>query len=147
MACDPWAIRTALADQIRSYVATDINVYWHGMRNPDNPSIQVKAAAEHIAYIGTFGADGVGDMMLELVVQFNATDDESEVRRLCELQSAGTDMPSSLFDAVHSDRTLGGVVSDAVLLTADQVVEGDPEVPTSMVVPVRIVFTKSGAKV
>ena len=147
MACDPWAIRVALADQIRANVAADINVYPHGKRNPDNPSIQVRAASGHIAYIGTFGADGIGDMMLELVVSMDAADDESEVRFLCDLLSAGTDAESSLFDAVHSDRTLGGVVSDAVVLTADQVIEGDLELSASATWPVRIIFTKSGANV
>ena len=145
--CDPWAIRVALADQIRDYVSADINVYPHGMRNPDNPSIQVVAAAEHIAYIGTMGANGVGDMMLELLVSTSSQDDESEMRLLCELLSAGTGYESSLFDAVHSDRTLGGVVTDAVVLAANDVVEGDPEAPASVRVPVQIIFTKVSANV
>ncbi len=145
--CDPYAIRVALADQIRAYISADINVYPNGRRNPANPSIQVLADSEYISYIETFGAAGQGIMRLRLLIETTATDDDSEFALISQLLSVGTNKGASVPDAVMSDRTLGGAVADCIVLFASDPVEGDPDRPSGVTIPVQIVFSKIGAKV
>ena len=145
MACDPYAIHVALADQIRDYITADVNVYAWPMRTPDYPSVSVWPGPEYIAYIGTFGANGIADMMLELVIEHSAADDESEFKWIADLLAAGTGFSASLADAVMSDRTLGGVVDDAVVLTAEW--SADPQSAIVARLPVQIILSKSGAQV
>lgn len=143
---DLYAIHRGLADQISAAVAgRGVNVYAWPMRSPANPSITVFPGTEYVAYIGTFGSAGIADLMLELVVEFSSVDDESEFRLLADLLSAGTGHPYSIFDAVHGDKTLGGLVADAVVLTAEW--PADPESPLQFRCPVQIILNKSGASV
>jgi hypothetical protein len=141
---DLYGIHVALAEQVRQSIeGRGVNVYAWPQRSPANPSITVYPGVEYVAYIGTFGEAGLADVILELVVEFASIDDESEFRLLADLLSAGTGHPYSIFDAVHSDKTLGGVVADAVVLQADWA--ADPESPIQFRCPVQIIVNKSGA--
>ena len=145
MALDPYTIHVALADQIRDYIAADVNVYPWPHRTPDLPAVSIWPGAEYLAYIGTFGPNGIADMMLEVVVQQSAADDESEFKFLSDLLAVGTGAGSSIMDAVHLDRSLGGLVEDAVVLTA--LWNADPTQPITARLPVQIILKKSGAQV
>ena len=143
---DLYGIHVALAEQVRESIeGRGVNVYAWPQRSPANPSITVYPGTEYAAYVGTFGSAGLADIMLELVVEFASIDDESEFLLLSDLLSAGTGHAWSLFDAVHRDHTLGGVVADAVVLRAEW--PADPEAPLQARLPVQIIVNKSGAQV
>jgi hypothetical protein len=149
--CNPKAIHEALANQIRARISADVEVYAWPQRSPANKSVTVwpGSGGEWINYIETFGANGTAIMMVELVIDFDSIDDESEFALLSDLASCGTSggtgAPSSLFDAVHSDRSLGGAVQDAIVLTASW--SADPSVPLQARLPVQIILSKVQAEV
>ncbi len=141
-------IREALAAQIEAYVSRDVNGYPYGTGGLiGTRCVVIAPAGDYVSYFGTFGEDGLADLRLEVkVIPTNATTIDAQIA-LDDYLSIGQGNASSVVDAVHSDRTLGGLVEDCVCLTASG--PGDPEglAEISGTLYVRIIFRKEGAQV
>jgi hypothetical protein len=138
-------IHVALADQIRAGIDRQTNVYEfpNGSYNP--PSVTVHSdPSGYISYWGTFGPNGDADILLRLKIEVDAGDLASVCIKIADYLSVGTDNGSSIVDAVMADRTLGGVVGDCVILTAEWDTENEPFVAY---LPVQIILRKVNAEV
>lgn len=135
-------IHRALATQIANHLARDTNVYPFPVDLPVIPAISVHpASGTYIDYFSTFGPNGTSDLKLRLKLEVDS-DAESVAIQICDYLSVGTDNNSSIVDAVHFDRTLGGAVDDTAVLTAEWDVE------SSVVwIDVWILLTKQNAEV
>lgn len=79
------------------------------------PAIVISIADNGIEYRRTMGAHGIAS--LTLLLEIRTQDGPDGERVMDDLLNAGTGTSSSLFDAIASDPTLGGVVADAVALS------------------------------
>ncbi len=146
MSLDLKAIRTALAAQLTANIDRATNVYAYEVDSPAYPYVIVKpAAGDYVGYFGSFGPNGVADVMFELEIATIAGDPISMGIAMDAYLSSGSTFGSSVVDAVHTDRTLGGTVADCVALTAR--VEPLGDFPLIATVPVMVRVNKSGATV
>lgn len=146
MSFDLSAIHTALADQIAAGIADDVTVKPYPFSGANPPFIEIWPGGQYVDYAGTFGADGLGDIQLEIHVAFPTANGETTFKVMTRLLSVGTGFSSSIADAVMADRTLGGVVQDCVALEAQWDIDPDAlgQIAT---IPVRIIAKKQGAEV
>jgi hypothetical protein len=72
--------------------------------------------ADPANYRLTFGAQGIASLPLELEIRTQSADGISAEMALDDLLAAGTGSGSSIWDALDTDRTLGGVVTAATTL-------------------------------
>jgi hypothetical protein len=111
------AIHTALADQIRLNVQRDINVSPHPNSGMPLPLIEVWPATEYIDYYSLSDSDdGVLAVRFRLLVA-TASNSATEFKIITDLLT--WDGPHSIRAAVMADRTLGGTVDSAVVLSAE----------------------------
>ena len=131
MALAPRAIHTAVAEQLKASPLGDLfTVHPFPALAAPAPKIEVVPSAEYVAYWGTFGPNGNADLMLTIRCTLDGLTDEDRARRAWQLVSVGTDVNGNgqvlgVADVVHADRTLGGVVQDAVILTAKWIDDAD----------------------
>lgn len=137
-------IREALATQIGNYLARGTSVFAYDPGDSTYPRIVVNPASSYVAYFGTMGPNGIADILLDVVIEVAVTQLASAGIAMDDYLSAGTGNTSSVVDAIHSDRFLGGVVADCVCLTADA-----PDLsadPITAVLHVQIIVHKIGAQ-
>lgn len=140
------AIRVALATQISANLARGTSVHPYDPGDHTQPAVVIRAADDYIAYFGTMGPNGVSDILLDVDVEVAAAQSASAYIAMDDYLSAGTGNDSSVVDAIHSDRTLGGVVGDCICLTADGPTERDDGVLVGTV-HVQIIVAKQNAEV
>ena len=137
-------IHNALADQIRAGVDRQTSVSAFPDGSTVYPCVTVHSDPEYISYWGTFGPNGDADLKLRIVIEVDAGDLTSICLKIADYLSVGTGNGSSIVDAVMGDRTLGGVVGDCVVLTAEWDSENEP---AKAVLPVQIILRKVNAEV
>jgi hypothetical protein len=129
MTADLAAIHTALADQIRINVQRDINVSPHPHSGMPFPLIEVWPATEYIDYYSESDSDqGVLKVRFRLLMA-TAANSATEFKIITDLLT--WDGPNSIRAAVMADRTLGGTVDSAVVLTAEW--DADAANPTAWI--------------
>lgn len=82
-------------------------------------SITIEPEPDFIDYFQSMGGNGIALIRGALLLKVGGADYQSRFIRLYDYLSAGTGNAASLIDAVLSDRTLGGVVDDCVILRVD----------------------------
>lgn len=112
------AIRVALATQISANVARQPSVFAYDPENRSGHNIVIKPAADYVAYFGTMGPNGTADILLEIDIEVPGRLADSQIA-MDDYLSAGTGNDSSVVDAIHANKTLGGLVDNCVCLTAD----------------------------
>lgn len=142
MALNLEAIHRALAAQIRAGIARDTNVYPFPVEDPQYPCVSIYP--DSIDYFTSFGPNGTADLNLRLKLEVSADSAESAAIKVCDYLSVGTGNGSSIIDAVHADRTLGGIVDDCVVREAEWPAESDLGLAW---LPVLIFLTKQNAEV
>jgi len=137
-------IREAVASQIKQTVSHDIaaHPYWRrDLTAGGLPCVIVIPGT--VTYFDTFGATGLGDINLELLVCAAASDDTSAQRTLDQMLSYGGSNNYSVIAALIADRTLGGAVSDCTPLTATYAAPpAEPGGIWTATVPLRIFLRK-----
>lgn len=116
-------IRKRLADQISGAVGKSINVSWFPGSGRPVPLIEIDEAVDSIEYLPQIGSAGKAVLRFTLTVLLDGRSGESVVADMDDLLS--WDSPRSLYAAVSADRTLGGLVDEALVLTAERFV-GEP---------------------
>jgi hypothetical protein len=146
MAVDLAAIHRAAATQIQNALTRLTNVYPFPQDTVVYPCVTVyPGAGEYIDYWKTMGPNGNADMMLRLKVEVDSESSEAVAVKICDYLSVGTGHTSSIVDAVMADRTLGGTVEDALVLSAEWV---DPDSSRGVAwLPVSIILKKQNAEV
>jgi hypothetical protein len=140
------AIREALAAQIAGYMQRDGTVHPYEPGDHVQPAVVIRPADPYVAYFGTMGPNGISDILLDVDIEVAAAQSASAAKAMDDYLSAGTGNTSSVVDAIHSDRTLAGVVGDCVCLTADAPIERDDGVLVATV-HVQIIVSKQNAEV
>lgn len=137
----------ALAAQVAAGVDRQTNVkpYPDGSWNPPQITVHTDPSPT-FDYWGTFGPNGLATLFLRLKIEVAAVDIESVCIKVADYLSVGTGNNSSVIDAVHADRSLGGVVGEnaCAALTAEWDTDTAPGVAW---VPVQILLTKQNAEV
>lgn len=135
-------IRQALAAQVSANVNNDITVdAWPTLTMSSGPRITVDyQKADPVEYWGTFGANGLSTLNLELVCEPGG-EGTTVSQRLDQYLSAGTGNTWSVVDAVMQDRTLGLGAGIDVALT-------DVSIDDSLVAHflVTVTISKQGAQ-
>ena len=132
-------IREALADQIDNYLERDSNVYARPVGDVQYPAITVDFPdGEYVDYQETMTGYGVSAVRFIIVVETAGMDREAASIAIDDYTSAGQGNTSSIFDAILSDVTLGGVVATTMVSspTVDrftQVAEFPVEIHTNKV--------------
>lgn len=149
MSLDLVKIREAIAETVGPRMrAAGIDVQAYVQPSPPFPIVGVfPPAGTYVNPWGTFGPDGMADVMFELqtAVMHGAVDSQ---RLLDRLLSAGTGAPDSLFDALMEDRTLRGTVQDCIPLAASVRWMGEENAAMFVaVIPLRVIAKKEGATV
>lgn len=140
------AVRAALARQLRSRLGASVNVYDHPVTGPSLPCIQVRAGDPYVNYFVTMGDVGMADVRFVLDLQVAKATGESGAVLVDQLLSMGS--TGSVPDAVFTDRTLGGVVEDCVVLVAGEpaLLDAGNGTPVWQVdLPVQIIVKKEQA--
>jgi len=137
-------IHNALSNQIRAGVSRDTNVSAFPDGSLVYPSVTIHSDPEYVSYWGTFGPNGNADLKLRVVIEVGAGDLMSVCLKIADYLSVGTGNTSSVVDDIMADRTLGGVVGDCVILTAEWDTENEP---FRAVLPVQIILRKVNAEV
>lgn len=115
MALDLVAIHEALAGQIDAAVI-DAHIYAHVPGAPLFPFIAIAGDVEYVNYWGTFSDGGNKPVRLTVVVGVAKGPGPEAQRTLDEFLSSGAGYEStSIVDAIHADKTLGGVIDDCVV--------------------------------
>lgn len=151
MALDVEAIHEALANQIAAGIARgngasqSITVRPYPFSDADLPRIEIHPGNPWLVYFGTFGAAGISDVNVTVVVELETANGATWLGQASDLLNAGTGETNSIVDAIVADVTLGGVVQTCVV--------GDPEWPgddttfgQSILIPVSIKAKKTGAQ-
>lgn len=142
-------IHEALATQIRAYVnaggrQTNVSPFPDGATN--FPQITVHSnTSTYVDYFGTMGPNGVASMFVRIKIELDSSAGPTSVCiAMLDYLSVGTGNPVSVIDAIHSDRSLGGVVglNGAAALTAEWDSDTDPGVAW---IPVQILLNKQNA--
>lgn len=139
-----FAIREALANQIVAHVSRPISGHPYDPGDHTQPAVVIRAASEYVAYFGTMGPNGEADILLDVDIEVASTQSSSAGIAMDDFLSAGTGNTSSVVDAIHFDKTLGGLVANCVCLTADAPVERDDGVLVGTV-HVQIIVAKQNA--
>ena len=139
---DITAIRQAIADQLRTNLDRETNVYPYWVEAPQFPCVMVvpEQGGEFVSYFRTFTAQGLSELRFELHIWTVGTDATSAQRAIDDYLSAGGDNQSSVLDAVMTDPTLNGVVESCVPLTALRGPMG-PD-PQRAIVPLQVIVRK-----
>lgn len=140
-------IRKALANQIGGYLQRDGTVHPYDPGDHRLPSIIIRPADDYIAYFGTMGPSGIADILLDVDIEVATAQAASAGIAMDDYLSAGLGNNSSVVDAIHSDRQLGGTVADCVCLTADAPVERVEDGVLVATIHVQIIVTKQNAEV
>lgn len=138
------AIREALATQIGDTVARHPSVFAYDPEGRSGHNIVIRPADDYVAYFGTMGPNGLSDILLEVDIEVPGRLADSQIA-MDDYLSAGTGNDSSVVDAIHANRTLGGLVDDCVCLTAD-----GPDLtvdPITARLHVQIIVAKQNAEV
>jgi len=127
---DPEAFATAIKATIDAAIDNDrLNVYAMPEADPQLPAVILYAAPEFITYRRTFGARGVAEIRFQAEVRVAVGADAMGATSLI-YAIAGTGTNMSLFDAIGTDATLGGVVATCIAEGFSGVTErGDPATP------------------
>lgn len=137
-------IHRALADQLRANLARDTATNAFPIPPATYPCITVYPDPNgYISYHDTMGPNGYASVMVRLKLEVDS-DSESMFIKITDYLSVGTGFTSSIHDAVMADHTLGGVVTECVVLTAEWDAENDPDVAW---LPVQIILPKVNARV
>lgn len=150
LTADLEVIHRALASQISAYLLangreTNVNPFPSGILVP--PCITVHSdPSTYLDYWGTLGPSGIETMYLRLKIELDAIESESVCIKMMDYLGVGTGNGSSVIDAVHSDRSLGGVVgpNGVACLTAEW---DSDSTPYEAWIPVQILLTKQNARV
>lgn len=150
LTADLEVIHRALASQIKTYLDangrdTNVRPFPAGILSP--PCITVHSSpSTYLDYFGTLGPNGIESMFLRIKIEIEAVESESACVLMCKYLGIGTGNGSSVLDAIHSDRSLGGVVgvNGCAALTAEWDSDGDPYTAW---IPVQILLTKQNAEV
>ena len=127
-------------------VDRQVTAFWYDELNAPTkgPSISLRPGAPLYRPFGTMGPSGRADVAFVARVRANSASRESNFSRLYGFASHGTSNADSIHDAVMSDRSLGGVVSDCVLGDVEfDEDEGGPYLD----VEVFVIAMKQGAEV
>lgn len=145
MFADPETIHNAVLDTLRNGIDDDYNWFAYPMQNPPIPAISVwPAEGTYIAYFGTFGPNGLADMMVRIRADVGAIDNENVARQMWRLHATGEAAKSSVVEAINRDPTLGGVVQECKILTSEWPID-DSETSGVSWWPAVIIFKKDGA--
>lgn len=138
-------IRVALAAQIAAYLErpTSVHPYEHGDYRRPAIIIRDRPGDDQIEYFSTMGGAGYADVWFELTLEVSAGQLASALIAMDDYKSVGTGNLSSVVDAIHSDRTLGGLVADCTCLAASAA-DLDTD-PITCTFPVRVIVKKIGA--
>jgi len=111
---DPEAFANAIKATIETVIDGDrLNVYAMPEADPQPPAVIIYAAPDFITYRRTFGARGVAEVRYRAEVRVAVgTDSLGATSLIYAIAGTGTDM--SLFDALGTDATLGGVVATCI---------------------------------
>lgn len=116
----PVTVREALQAAIQN-AGLDKTVAVHAY-DPGAPHHQYPALiighGTGVDYAITFGPRGIAVLNLQVEIRTSAVEPAGGGRQLDELLAAGTGANSSVFDALRSDPTLGGVVGDCTVKSA-----------------------------
>ena len=114
-------IRTAIKTVLDlSSIARDVAVYAYAPGPdpdvvPGYPAVLIGHGNAGVDYMLTFGSRGLTQMDLEIEVRTASGDGGMSAERvLDDLLSAGTGTTSSIFDALNTDPTFGGVCTSVV---------------------------------
>jgi|GEM_PF-6097810 len=144
MAVNVEAIHRAVADKLRRGLARDTSVNPFPIGAPVYPSITVYPDSPYINYFETMGANGKASIHLKLKIEVDS-DSESMFIKIADYLSVGTGNTSSVTDALMAtDHTLGGLVDECVILSAEWDAINDPDVAW---LPVQILVSKQNAQV
>lgn len=137
------AIHRALETQLRANIARDTAVNPFPIPPNTYPCITIYPdPSGYLTYHDTFGPNGYATVLVRLKLEVDS-DAESTFIKITDYLSAGTGFTSSIHDAVMADHTLGGVVTECVVLTAEWDAEHDPDVAW---LPVQIMLPKLNAR-
>lgn len=140
------AIREGLAAQIQTYVTRGTTVHAYDPGDHAGPAIIIRAASgEYVSYFSTMGGNGYAEVFLTLELDPAATRPADQRRAIDDYLAVGTGNTSSVVDAIHSDRTIGGLVSDVVCLTAD-IADDSADTDPVAVLHVRCIVKKVSAQ-
>lgn len=143
MALDLNAIHRALATQLRANIARDTDTNPFPIGAPSYPCITVYPdPSGYLTYLSTFAGNGYADLRVRLKLEVDS-DEESTFIKITDYLAAGTGFPSSIWDAIRIDKTLGGLVDDCYPSEAEWDAENDPTVAW---IPVQIIVKKAGAQ-
>jgi hypothetical protein len=138
------AIHEALANQIQSYVGRQTNVAAFPDGSSNYPMITVFSdPSGYVDPYSTFSGNGYAEVMLRVKVEVDAVDDSSKCIKILDYLSVGTGNTSSVFDAIRSDHTLGGLIDDCKPGVFEWDSENDPG---TAVIPVLLLVKKVGAQ-
>lgn len=142
MSLDYRAVKDALATQIEEYVDRELTVRPYRALPGTFPCLTMKVGTTTFE---TMSSGGFAKVLLDLVLTVNHADPDSAEIAMDDFMSVGSAFPSSIIDAVQSDRTLGGVVSTCKVLdpipAADDVDGGYQQV-----IPLELMVKKVGAQ-
>lgn len=140
------AIHRALAAQINAYIDDDWNVSPWPESGMEYPLIEVHPGSPYAGYFASFGASGHADVVLDVHVFVDGSDPETVFKRITRALSVGSAHPSSVVDAIMSNRTIGSTVADCKAMQAEWQIEPGG-LAAEGIIPVEIVVAKSGAQV
>ena len=108
---DPFAFAAAIKATIDDAIdGNRLNVYAMPVADPELPAVIVTPGSPFVAYRRTFGSRGIAEVRFDLEVRVAlGTDAVSATTTMYSLAGTGTNM--SVFDAISTDATLGGVVA------------------------------------
>ncbi len=118
MALDLYAIRTALADQIKAALqgtGRDANVYAYPPDSPASPAVLIRprgGTPTYVQYHQSFSMNEQGDgalagIELEIEIRVGGSEVDAQIA-MDDYLSTGT--AASIVNAVEADKTLGGAV-------------------------------------
>ena len=102
------AVRYGIAAVIQGNLERAVNVYAYPPAILQYPAISIDHAGGN--YAVTFGAQGLAQLALRVTIDVTAADMQAAAIALDDLLCAGTDATASVYDALTSDPTFGGVV-------------------------------------
>lgn len=111
------AIRTGLADAIRTVPGLTVHPTLPASVNP--PAVVIASGSPLVSYQEA-GSKGLAEVRLTAYVLVSRVDDARAAAALDGYLSSGPGADRSVIDAIEAgDRTLGGLVDDVTVLSAD----------------------------
>jgi len=110
----PKLVREALQKQLANNLSRDVGVHAYAplldvREFTGYPAILISHAPESTDYALTFGSQGIAEMHLLVEAFTDSPDGVSAEMALDDLFAAGSGASSSVYDALMSDVTLGGL--------------------------------------